>query len=334
MSRVVLVTGVSDDLAARCARSLAALAGTTVIGVDLAPPRRPLEGVTFVRADVRSPVMAGLVSGRGVDTVVHLAHTATGRSRAAMKELNVIGTLQLLAACQRAPGFRRLVLPSSGEVYGSSARDPAAFTEDGLRGLPRTDLGQDCLEIEGSAHALARHRDDVTVTILRLAPLMGADVRNDLTRYLLAPVVPRVGGFDARLQFLHPADAARAVTTAVQAPERPAERGRVYNVAAPDVVVLSQLLGWLGRPSLPLAAPVARLLQRTGSRAGLPLPDDLGGVTWGRVLDVRRVADELGFEAHWSSRQAAEEFVALARPGVLRRVLEGRGPDEAGGADD
>ena len=47
-----------------------------------------------------------------------------------MKELNVIGTMQLLAACQQAPDVRKLVLKSSAAVYGASNRDPAMFTED------------------------------------------------------------------------------------------------------------------------------------------------------------------------------------------------------------
>ena len=50
--------------------------------------------------------------------------------RAAMKEINVIGTMQLLAACQKAPSVRKLVVKSSTAVYGSSPQDPALFTED------------------------------------------------------------------------------------------------------------------------------------------------------------------------------------------------------------
>ena len=49
------------------------------------------------------------------------------------------------------------------------------------------------------------------VTTLRLANLMGAGVDSHVTRYLSMPVVPRVMGFDARLQFLHPSDAIEAL---------------------------------------------------------------------------------------------------------------------------
>ena len=61
-----------------------------------------------------------------------------------MKEINVIGTMQLLAACQRAETFRKLVVQSSISVYGASPRDPAKFTEDmSARAQPRTGFGKD-----------------------------------------------------------------------------------------------------------------------------------------------------------------------------------------------
>ncbi len=48
-----------------------------------------------------------------------------------MKEMNVIGTMQLLAACQKSTTVSRLVMKSTGAVYGVSARDQAVFTEKG-----------------------------------------------------------------------------------------------------------------------------------------------------------------------------------------------------------
>ena len=79
------------------------------------------------------------------------------------------------------------------------------------RAQPRTGFGKDSLEIESYVRGLARRRPDVVVTTLRLANLMGAGVDSQVTRYLSLPVVPRVMGFDARLQFLHPSDAVDAL---------------------------------------------------------------------------------------------------------------------------
>ncbi len=155
MGRVVLVTGVSRDFGGRFARRIAAdPAVDRVIGVDVVPPRVDLGSVSFVRADIRNPVIAKVITGQDVDTVVHMsvqsaAHESGGRT--SMKEHNVIGTMQLLAACQKAPGLERLVVKSSSAVYGSSSRDPAMFTEDmGAKRMPRSGYAKDVLEVEGS----------------------------------------------------------------------------------------------------------------------------------------------------------------------------------------
>ena len=69
--------------------------------VDVRTADLPLLGRTeFVRADIRNPLIAKVISQAGVDTVVHASVTATPHragGRAPMKELNVIGTMKPLA---------------------------------------------------------------------------------------------------------------------------------------------------------------------------------------------------------------------------------------------
>ena len=82
-----------------------------------------------------------------------------------MKEINVIGTMQLLAACQKADALTKLVVQSSVSVYGASPRDPVKFTEDmSARVQPRTGFGKDAIEVEsyvrGPGPAAARRGGD------------------------------------------------------------------------------------------------------------------------------------------------------------------------------
>ena len=328
MSRVVLVTGVARDLGARFARALAADDSLEVIGVDVSPPRHDLGKVSFVRADIRNPVIGKVIKTHGVQVVVHMAIVASPGSvgRSSMKEINVIGTMQLLAACQKADSFRKLVVQSSVSVYGASPRDPVKFTEDmSPRVQPRSGFAKDALEIESYVRGLGRRRPDVAVTTLRLANLMGAGVDSQLTRFLSLPVVPRVMGFDARLQFLHPTDAVAALLE-VTRDDHPG----TYNVAAPDIISLSQALRLLGRPTLgvPLqfAPLIAGMLRQ--ARLGDWSSDQVAALTYGRAMDTTRFVKTSGWRPRFTTREALEEFVSVASSGLLDpervdRVLAG-----------
>jgi UDP-glucose 4-epimerase len=315
--RVVLVTGVSRDLGARFARSLAE-ENAEVVGIDVIPPRYDLGRADFIRADIRNPVISKVIATRGVDTVVHLAMVATPDSaggRSSMKEINVIGTMQLLAACQKAETFRKLVVQSSISVYGASPRDPAKFTEDmSARAQPRTGFGKDSLEIESYVRGLARRRPDVVVTTLRLANLMGAGVDSHVTRYLSLPVVPRVMGFDARLQFLHPSDAVAALLLATDR-----DVPGTFNVGAADIVTLTQALHKMGRPTIGVPQPATPLVATLVRRAHLVdfSADQIDALTYGRAMDTSRFTAETGFVPKFSSVAALEEFVNAAKPGLL-----------------
>ena len=85
MTRVVLVTGVSRDLGAKYARTLAADDSFAVIGVDVTPPRHDWGAPSFVRADIRNPGHRQGDRGPDVDTVVHMAMVATPVGRAAAR---------------------------------------------------------------------------------------------------------------------------------------------------------------------------------------------------------------------------------------------------------
>jgi UDP-glucose 4-epimerase len=313
MGRVVLVTGVADELGRRFARGLAADGSVErVVGVDLTPPRGDAGAMRFVRADIRTPVIAKVVVREHVDTVVHLAVRPATADGGPAKEHNVIGTMQLLAACQQAPEVRHLVVRSSGAVYGASNRDPAMFTEEmDARRLPRSGFPKDVCEVESYVRGFARRRPDVRVTTLRTASILGPGVSSGLAAYLRLPVVPTVLGFDPRLQLLHETDADAALRHATLA-----DVPGTFNVAGDGVIMLSQAVRRLGRPTLPLPPWALSSVGAAFRQADLS-PARVAYLTYGRGMDTSRMRTVLGFEPRWSTPETVADFATAVGPGVL-----------------
>jgi UDP-glucose 4-epimerase len=319
MGRVVLVTGVARDLGGRLARQLTARADIDqVVGVDVVPPRHDLGDVRFVRADIRNPVIAKVIAGEDVDTVVHMGVIATPRGpggRTSMKEINVIGTMQLLAACQKAPGLRKLVVKSSTTVYGSSARDPAMFTEGmAPKRMPRHGYGKDSVEVEGYVRGFARRRPDVAVTMLRCSNLLGPRIDTPLTQYFSLPLIPTVLGFDARMQFCHEDDALDAIELATVS-----DVSGSINIAGDGFMTLSQAIRRTGRPEIAVPGiamgPIGSVFRQ--ARYADLSPEQVSFLTYGRGVDTTRMRVVLGFEPSFTTTETFAEFAARLRPTLV-----------------
>ena len=319
----VLVTGVRRYLGARLAARLATHHRVSrVVGVDSTRPTGALadllqdSGVEVFVTDAR-----GLLGGIGdgdIDAVAHMGVLSTPDKggRPVMKEHNIIGTMQLLAACQASPGLRKLVVRSSTAAYGASFRDPAIFTESTPPTLmPRGGFAKDVIEIEGYVRGFTRRRPDVTTTVLRLAPFVGAQADTTLTRYFALPVVPTVLGRDPRLQFIHVDDALEVLVRSVVE-----NHNGTYNVAGPGVILLSQAIRRAGRVALPVLEPGMSAFASFVKLSGLGdfSLDQLDLFVHGRVVDTSRLTEEFGF-APRSSQDAFADLIAgggLRRPGV------------------
>jgi UDP-glucose 4-epimerase len=318
--RRVLITGIAGELAGAFARALEDRDDVLeIIGVDVQEPRHDLRRTEFVRADIRNPLVSRVLEAAAIDTVVHTSTLASpmaagGRSR--MKERNVIGAMQLLAACQRAPGVRRFVLKSTTAVYGSDHADPALFDEDvSPRTPPKGGFGKDASEVEGYARAFGRRRKDVDLTILRFANFLGGGVDGAFASLFALPVVPTVLGFDPRLQFCHVDDATEVLVRATTG-----THPGIVNVAGDGTLYLSQCIRMAGSVQAPVPLPfvsgVAGLIGRTG-RADIS-PEQLRFLQFGRVVDTSTLRERFGYTPRYSTRAAFEDFLGRRR---IRGVL-------------
>jgi UDP-glucose 4-epimerase len=316
MPRRVVITGISGHWGGELARRLERDPEVEqVIGIDTEPPAVQLERTEFIEADIRSPVLARLLPATEADTVVHcgiLWYPAAGKPARALHDINVIGTLQLLAASERTETLERLVVRGSAAIYGCEGSSPAFFTEEMARGLPlRTRFQRDIGELETYFENFSRRRPRVTCCMLRFQPEIGADLRTPLVRYLLLPAVPVQMGFDPRLQLVSEEDANGALLAAIRNPVR----GPV-NVGPSGSISLSRTLRLLGRPAVPIPQPlVAPLFSRVGRRlgAGDVYNDGVRLLRFGRGVDNRRLREELGYVPRFDAAAAVRDFAARTR---------------------
>jgi UDP-glucose 4-epimerase len=310
VAKRVLVTGISGFLGASIA---AALEGSDevghVVGVGPDEPPIPLAQTEFVRSDMRSALIHKILTSSAIDTVVHADLTSSSSrvgGRSAQKERNVIGTMQLLGACQRAEGVKKIVVRSSTAVYGSDPTHPSILEEAWSAAGQLEGYSKDVSDAETLARDFGRRRPDVTLTILRMANVVGPRAETNMTQLFSLPVIPVAFGFDPRLQLLHEDDAFEIIRRSVLE-----DHPGVFNVAADGVIYLSQAIRMARRLPVPILGPLGIVAGDFLRRVGVvDFPaDQLSLVIHGRVVDTQRMKKVFGFEPKYSTREAFQDFI-------------------------
>lgn len=304
-SKRILLTGLSTYWGGRLAQALERdPAVEAIIGVDRRPPKVELHRTEFVRVTDSHSLIRRVVEAAEIDTVIdtRLVVDSIVTSPRLAHENNVMGTMNVLAACggEGSP-VRKVVFKSSAHYYGAERDDPAFFTEAMDRPhAPRTPIECDIVDAERAVREFALRHPHVTVTVLRFANGLGQALRTSLSQIFGLLAVPGILGFDPRFQFIHEDDLAGCLEHAVRH-----DLEGVYNGAADGVLVLSEVARLLGKQLAPVLPPLgtslaAGALRRAGVRIS---PETLGLLRYGRGLDNRKLK-ATGYRYRYTSREA------------------------------
>jgi len=287
-----------------------------IIGLGTGDPKVPIERAEFVRTDQTYSILSRLVLATQVDTIVHtfLVMDSTRRTARRLHDINVIGTMNLLAAAgASASPVRQVVVKSSTLVYGSSPRDPNVFGEHTPRsGPPRFALEQSLVEAEALVRDFAEDSPQTSVAVLRFANVLGSDIVTPISKNLSRRLCPSLAGFDPLLQFVEEDDVIRSLLHVTAN-----GNSGVFNVAGDGLLPWSEVMAMCGSSPLPLlpfkpslaAAPLARL-------GVLDFPPELRNLLrYGRGVDNTRLK-ETGFDYRFTSAGAVRSFIRAQR---LRR---------------
>ena len=320
----VLLTGLSTYWGGRLAQSLEQDDDVeAIIGIDRTPPKVELERTEFVQVADAHSLIRRIVQGAEIDTVIdtRLVVDSSVTSPRRAHENNVVGTMNILAACSGEDScVRRFVFKSSAHYYGCEQDDPAFFSEDMERPHPpRTRIESDIVEAESLVADFAHSSDTVKVCVLRFANGLGGGMRTAYTRLLRMPAVPSILGFDPRWQFVHEDDIVGALEHAARNPDLEG----VFNGAADGVLVLSEIADLLGKPLAPIlppwgTGPAAAALKRVG----VDIPDEvLQHLRFGRGLDNRKLKAG-GYRFRYTTREAVLKLREAQRLEPLTRTRQ------------
>jgi UDP-glucose 4-epimerase len=316
-SEVVLVTGVAGHWGTQVAARLAGEGSCRIIGLDMEPPAKEIEGLDFILADVRNPLVVELLRAERVNTVCHLAFVRSTRRSESAFDANVMGTSKLLGACAEA-GVRKVVLKSSMVVYGARPTNSAFLAEEHpLRGSRRYGYTRDLTEIEKFCNGFRRREPQMMLTVLRFSSIIGPSANTPMTRFLRSPLAPSLMGFDPMMQVIHEEDVVAALIQAVRK-----DVTGVFNVAAEEPLPLSRIRGLVGKLPISVFHPFASwgvgLLGSAGHRLEHHLPIEPDYLRYPWVGDLARMHEVLGFEPRYTSGEILREFAAELRLGRYR----------------
>ncbi len=295
-----------------------------IVAIDHQPARTTGDRIRAYEVDPTEPSadarLAEILVAERVSTLVHLAFLDSPTNAAAWAhELESVGTMHTLVAARQA-GVAKLVLGSQTLLYGAHATNPNFLTEKHpLRASPDEPWFADKVAAEEEARRFAERTAGATVTVLRMAPILGPTSRSYLARYLSRRVVPTMMGFDPLLQFVHEVDAIAALKLAVER-----DVPGTYNVVGEGVLPLSTVIKLAGRVALPIPHPVAEPITAALWMAGLveAPPTFLPYLRFLCVADGDRAQREMGFRPAYTTREALLDFVSAQRLRDVKLLAE------------
>ena len=314
---LVVITGVGGRLGQLLARRLHRQEGIQVAGIDRRAFPRKAADIEHLRIDIRRKAAEDLFRTRQVDVIFHLGVMHDPRQGSGEHHTwNIRGTQQILEFAHRY-NVPKVVILSTGDVYGPAGDNPAFITEDApLLGAQRFAALRDLISVDMFAQSYFWKYPEIETVVLRPAHILGG-VKNAVSNYLRLSHLPVLMGFDPMVQVLHEEDAVSAIVAAA----RPGLRG-VFNVVGPDALPLRKLVALTGKPTVELPhfllpGVVNRMFQLRF--ADFPAAE-LDYIRYSATLDGKRARDIMRFEPSFGVREAVE---AALRTNIFDGGVEG-----------
>lgn len=315
MTRSVLVTGAAGYLGNLLVQGLAADPGDleAIVATDIREPAQPIDGVTFVTADVRDSGLVDTLREYSVDVVVHLAAIVSpGKKpdRALEHSIDVGGTRNVLEA-SLAAGVSKVIVSSSGAAYGYYQDNPEWIDEDdSLRGNPEFAYSDHKRLVEEMLAEWRIEHPELGQLIFRPGTILGAGTRNQITDLFDRSIVLGIKGSETPFVFIWDRDVVACLRRGIET-----DATGIYNLAGDGAMPLRAIAEAMGKRYVEIPAGAVRSALGIMKRLGLTQygPEQVNFLRYRPVLSNRRLKDDFGYTPQKTSEETFAFFLEARR---------------------
>ncbi len=278
-----------------------------VVGIDIREPCFSHPNLTFIRQDVREPIV-DLLKALEIDTIVHTAYVlAPDHDTQRMEEINVLGTQNILAGARDAH-VDQILYTSSTTAYGFYPDNEIPLTEESpLRGNDDFTYAKNKKEIEAIIAGFIKENPGISMTVLRPCYVAGPGLDNPLSTHLKKSFVPLIKN-TAPFQYVHEDDLIRVMVLCLEQ-----KLNGVFNVAGDGTITFPKMVKLLGNTPILLPEFLVRIFNGLAWHLRLtwitqfPNPAlNLMRYPW--IATSKKLVDATGYKFEYTTNGAFQDF--------------------------
>ncbi len=311
----LLIIGIAGGLSQILARViLTEHPNWEIIGIDSRDTSRvqKINGLTSSSMKYSRGNFENLFRSHEFDAVYHLgrlSHSSGDHAQLAKRiELSVMGTNRILELCHRS-GVKKVVILSTFHIYGALADNSVFLGEDApLRAALKHPELRDVVEMDQiCTNWMWRYQNEISTVVLRPCNIIGPQIQNSMTKFLLSPLALRPMDYNPYFQFIHEFDMANILYRCLN--EVPTG---VFNIAGDDFLSLRDSLDQLGSKGIPFPIFFADGLNGILKHLKMDVPDYLlDYLKFSCLIDNKQIKKHLGDNFLRFSLKEALELIKL-----------------------
>ncbi len=163
-------------------------------------------------------------------------------------DLNLMGTKRILDLSLKFH-IKKVIILSTYHVYGALSDNPVFINEDQpLRASIKYPELRDVVEMDQIAtNWMWKNQGEIETLVLRPSTIVGPQINNTMTRYLVSPHSPVCSDYNPMFQFIHEFDMAKILLRSLE--ELPTG---IYNISSDECISLKSAKSTLNCPIIPV----------------------------------------------------------------------------------